>query len=71
MKWTIAMAKGRIKHLPTGQLDRLYRRIWKWIKKESGPGAWDFPTMYGIWPCLACHLMAINELMVERKESSP
>ena len=70
MKWTVAKAKSRMGHLPSENLDRLYRRVWKWIEKQSGCGLWDYPTLYATWPMLACYLVAINELMAERREDA-
>ena len=68
MKWTIAIAKSRVEHLPEKQLQRLYRRIWEWIEKRHGSGAWDYPTMYATWPSIACYLMAILQIDTERRE---
>ena len=70
MSWTVARAKSRIEHLPDSQLERLYRRMWDWIEKRYGTGAWDYPTLYATWPCLATHVLAINQIMKERKEKN-
>ncbi len=52
--------------LTDAQLERTNRRIWSHIRKWYGSGQWDWPTLYAVYPQLACTLKAIADESFER-----
>jgi hypothetical protein len=48
------------------QINRLHMRIWRHIEKWYGTRAWDWPTLYAVYPQLACMIKAIHQELAER-----
>lgn len=57
-----------IRHYNEKQLHRLHFRIWEHIEKWYGTGAWDWPTLYVVYPQLACVLKAVDAELKARRQ---